>query len=96
MKVLVISGSPRIGGNSDVLCDQFIKGAKEAGHETEKINQRTKISILLLQRLIHNMKLLMEQWKDSEGIQDAFLEQKKKALYMDQVHGRREIFLIFQ
>lgn len=38
MKVVVISGSPRIGGNSDVLCDQFIKGAKEAGHETEKIN----------------------------------------------------------
>jgi len=37
MKVLVISGSPRIGGNSDVLCDQFIKGAKEAGHETEKL-----------------------------------------------------------
>lgn len=38
MKVLVISGSPRNGGNSDVLCDQFINGAKEVGHETEKIN----------------------------------------------------------
>lgn len=37
MKVLVISGSPRIGGNSDVLCDQFLLGAKAAGHETEKI-----------------------------------------------------------
>jgi multimeric flavodoxin WrbA len=36
-KVLVISASPRKGGNSDVLCDQFIKGAVEAGHKAEKI-----------------------------------------------------------
>ena len=42
MKVLVISGSPRIDGNSDVLCDQFIKGAKQAGHETDKINLSKK------------------------------------------------------
>ncbi|MCM1194067.1 MAG: flavodoxin family protein [Acetatifactor muris] len=38
MKVLVVSASPRSGGNSDVLCDQFLKGAAEAGHETEKIS----------------------------------------------------------
>jgi len=38
----VISGSPRIDGNSDVLCDQFIKGAKQAGHETDKINLSKK------------------------------------------------------
>jgi len=38
MKILAISGSPRIGGNSDVLCDQFLKGAAEAGHEVEKLN----------------------------------------------------------
>lgn len=38
--VLVISGSPRKGGNSDVLCDQFIKGAKEAGHSVEKVYLR--------------------------------------------------------
>ena len=35
--ILVISASPRKGGNSDSLCDEFIKGAKEAGHNTEKI-----------------------------------------------------------
>jgi multimeric flavodoxin WrbA len=35
--VLVLSASPRKGGNSDILCDEFIKGAKEAGHEMEKI-----------------------------------------------------------
>lgn len=36
-KVLALSGSPRSGGNSDTLCDQFLKGAAESGHETEKI-----------------------------------------------------------
>ena len=36
-KVLILSGSPRKGGNSDHLCDQFLKGALEAGHEAEKI-----------------------------------------------------------
>ncbi|ABR54184.1 NADPH-dependent FMN reductase [Methanococcus vannielii SB] len=35
--VLVISASPRKGGNSDLLCDQFITGAKEAGNLVEKI-----------------------------------------------------------
>jgi len=34
--ILVISASPRKGGNSDVLCDEFIKGAQQAGHKVEK------------------------------------------------------------
>lgn len=38
MKVVAISGSPRIGGNSDILCDEFLKGAKEKGNEIAKIN----------------------------------------------------------
>ena len=36
-KVLVLSGSPRKGGNSDLLCDQFVLGATEAGCQGEKI-----------------------------------------------------------
>lgn len=45
MKILIISSSPRKGGNSDVLCDQFAKGATENGHEIEKISlQEKKIS----------------------------------------------------
>lgn len=36
-KILVLSTSPRIGGNSEILADEFIRGAREAGHETEKI-----------------------------------------------------------
>ena len=41
-KVLVLSASPRKGGNSDLLCDQFILGAKEAGNQVEKIFLRDK------------------------------------------------------
>lgn len=40
--VLVLSSSPRKGGNSDTLCDQFVSGAMEAGHHTEKIFLRDK------------------------------------------------------
>lgn len=36
-KVLILSASPRRNGNSDILCDQFMKGAQEAGHQAEKI-----------------------------------------------------------
>ena len=36
-KVLVLSGSPRIKGNSSILCDEFIRGAQEAGNDVEKI-----------------------------------------------------------
>lgn len=41
-KVLILSGSPRKGGNSDVLCDQFAKGALEVGNEVEKIRVADK------------------------------------------------------
>lgn len=40
--VLILSGSPRKGGNSDVLCDEFTKGAREAGHTVEKIRVAAK------------------------------------------------------
>lgn len=36
-KVLILSSSPRKGGNSDLLCDEFMRGAKESGHNVEKI-----------------------------------------------------------
>lgn len=33
MKIVVLTGSPRRNGNSAYLAEQFIKGAKEHGHE---------------------------------------------------------------
>jgi multimeric flavodoxin WrbA len=41
-KVLLLSASPRKGGNSDMLCDQFMLGAREAGNHVEKINLQDK------------------------------------------------------
>lgn len=41
-KLLVLSASPRRGGNSDVLCDEFVKGAQEAGSSAEKIFLKDK------------------------------------------------------
>lgn len=35
-KVVVISSSPRKGENSDTLCDEFVKGARDAGNEAVK------------------------------------------------------------
>ncbi len=40
--ILILSGSPRKGGNSDILCDEFMRGAQEAGHTAEKIFIREK------------------------------------------------------
>ena len=40
--VLIFSGSPRKHGNSDLLCDQFMTGARDAGHQVEKIFLRDK------------------------------------------------------
>ena len=36
-RIVILSASPRKNGNSDILCDEFLKGAKEAGHDVEKI-----------------------------------------------------------
>ena len=41
-KVLILSSSPRRGGNSDTLCDEFMRGAAESNHEVEKIFLRDK------------------------------------------------------
>lgn len=40
--VLILSSSPRRGGNSDTLCDEFMHGAVEAGNKVEKIFLRDK------------------------------------------------------
>ncbi len=40
--VLILSGSPRKGGNSDLLCDAFGEGAADAGNVVEKIFVRDR------------------------------------------------------
>ena len=43
MNVLMISSSPRKGGNSDTLADAFVNGALDAGHVVEKVNLYDKV-----------------------------------------------------
>ena len=41
-KVLILSSSPRKGGNSETLAVAFAKGAQEAGHQVETVHLREK------------------------------------------------------
>ncbi len=40
--VLIISTSPRVGSNSELLASEFARGAKQAGHKVEQISLRGK------------------------------------------------------
>lgn len=42
MKILVLTGSPRKGGNSNTLADNFIRGAEEAGHQVFRFDAAFK------------------------------------------------------
>ena len=35
--VLILMGSPRKTGNTSILCDEFARGAEEAGNQVEKV-----------------------------------------------------------
>lgn len=41
-RVLIIESSPRKGGNSNLLCDEFARGANESGNEIKRIALRDK------------------------------------------------------
>lgn len=38
MKIVVLKGSPNINGSSNMLADNFIKGAQEAGHSVKEFD----------------------------------------------------------
>lgn len=38
--VIVISSTPRVGGNSEILANEFARGARDAGHSVEVVNLR--------------------------------------------------------
>lgn len=81
MKVLGVLGSPRLGGNSDILLDQALEGARDAGAEVEKI--------ILCQKKISGC---FDCGKCNEtgvcAVQDDMLEIHKKILEADAViHG---------
>lgn len=56
-KVLILSGSPRKDGNSDLLCSEFMRGAQESGNKVQKIFVRSKkiceVKPTILQTEVH-------------------------------------------
>lgn len=42
MKIFVITGSPRMNGNSNTLVDNFTRGAEEAGHQVIRFDSAKK------------------------------------------------------
>ena len=37
MRILAVLGSPRKGGNTEILVDEILKGAELKGHATERL-----------------------------------------------------------
>ena len=68
VKVLAISSSPRKGGNSDVLCDEFLRGAAENGHETRKIRLAEKKNRAVRGLLRLRGKSRLRPWRRYGGI----------------------------
>ena len=38
MKIVILQGSPNKNGSTAILTEEFIRGAKEAGHEVQRID----------------------------------------------------------
>ena len=62
-KVLIISSSPRKGGNSDLLCDEFMKGALEAGNEVEKIVLKDAVFVVCTASLVRRRMMRRKSWR---------------------------------
>jgi len=39
-KIVILSATPRRGGNSELLCEEFLRGAAQAGHAAELVRLR--------------------------------------------------------
>ncbi len=78
MKILGVLGSPRIGGNSDILLDRALAGAQETGAEVEKI-------ILCQKRISGCMNCEKCNETGICAIQDDMLEIHKRILEADAI-----------
>ena len=45
-RILILTGSPRRGGNSDLMADAFAKGASEAGNSVVQFNTGQRIFLV--------------------------------------------------
>ncbi|OPX19934.1 MAG: NADPH-dependent FMN reductase [Desulfobacca sp. 4484_104] len=85
MKVLGIWGSPRRGGNTEILLDAFLTGAAQGGAEVEKITL-TKLKISPCMEIYHCIK------DGTCPIKDDMLELYPKLLAADVVALASPIF----
>ena len=85
MKVLGIWGSPRRGGNTEILLDAFLTGAAQSGAEVEKITL-TKLKISPCMEIYHCIK------DGTCPIKDDMLELYPKLLAADVVALASPIF----
>lgn len=46
-KVVILHGSPRVSGNSDILAKEFKKGSEDAGNEVKKISFPMRFIIIV-------------------------------------------------
>lgn len=69
MNVLGINGSPRIGGNSGILLDRALEGARSAGAKTEKV-------------ILNNLKFLpCQECENLRGDGSCIIEDDMQAVY---------------
>ena len=55
-KVLILSGSPRKNGNSDILCDELLRGARESGNDvTKSVFAKRKLHLALDAMLVQRV-----------------------------------------
>ena len=52
--ILILSSSPRLGGNSDTLCNEFMRGAIEGKNQVEKINKKERYTGFFLTKISKN------------------------------------------
>ncbi|MCI8589665.1 MAG: flavodoxin family protein [Clostridiales bacterium] len=71
--ILIISSSLRKGSNSEALADEFLKGAKEAGHHAEKISLAGKTINFCKGCLACNKTLICVMDDDSREIVEKML-----------------------
>jgi multimeric flavodoxin WrbA len=66
--ILIIKTSPRKGGNSDQLAEQFAKGAREAGHNVEEVSLADKAGGVTMPKDIKGHVALQQAYELGKGV----------------------------
>lgn len=95
-RVLVVEGSPRHGGNSDLMADEFVRGATEAGGLVEKIFLADYNLQFLSEEGADNPKEAMrdtESWQLVQKFLDADVVALSTPVYFMNVSDRMKAFI---